>query len=130
MPSRKQRRRREKLQRHEWELVQIDEEGNETPLEREERTQRESGTTKTSAKTRGRRPVREVKPPSWTRSAKRAGLFAPLLFIFITFTGGKHPIALPQRLGISLLYAAAFVPMFFLVDRWAYRTYQRRIRGG
>jgi len=130
MPSRKQRRRREKLQRHEWELVQIDEEGNETPLEREERTQRESGTTKTSAKTRGRRPVREVKPPSWTRSAKRAGLFAPLLFIFITFTGGKHQIALPQRLGISLLYAAAFVPMFFLVDRWAYRTYQRRIRGG
>jgi hypothetical protein len=130
MPSRKQRRRREKLQRHVWELVQIDEEGNETPLEREERTQRESRTAKTSAKTRGRRPVREVKPPSWTRSAKRAGLFAPLLFIFITFTGGKHPIALPQRLGISLLYAAAFVPMFFLVDRWAYRTYQRRIRGG
>ena len=33
MPSRKQRRRREKLKRHEWEYVQLDEEGNEVPLE-------------------------------------------------------------------------------------------------
>ncbi len=32
MPSRKQRRRREKLKRHDWEYVQLDEEGNEVPV--------------------------------------------------------------------------------------------------
>ena len=33
------------------------------------------------------------------------------------------------RLGISLLYAVVFVPMFFFVDRLAYRGYKRRIGG-
>ena len=33
MSSRKQRRRREKAQRHEWEFVAVDEEGNESPVE-------------------------------------------------------------------------------------------------
>jgi len=123
MPSKKQRRRREKLKRHEWEYVQLDEEGNETPLEPEE--VKKAATNGKPAATRARRPVREVKPPSWNRSIKRALLFVPFLYIFLSF--GKHAPAVLTRVGISVLYAVVFIPMFFFVDRMAYRTYQRRL---
>ena len=127
MPSKKQRRRREKLQRHEWELVQIDEEGNESPIETVPRAEKKKeSAAKTSS--RSRRPIREVKPPSWRRSATRALLFAPLLYIFLSL--GKHAPPVITRLGIAVLYAAVFVPMFFLVDRFAYRAYRRRVGDG
>ena len=131
MSSKKQRRRREKLQRHEWEYIQVDEEGNETPLEPTElKKAQTNGKPKAAAaqRQRSRRPLREPKPPSWERSAKRAALFVPFLFIFLSIQ--KHPLPIPSRLGISLLYAAVFVPMFFLVDRMAFRAYQRRIERG
>ena len=123
MPSKKQRRRRDKLKRHEWEFVQLDEEGNEVAVEPAE-VKKATANGKPAA-TRGRRPVREVKPPSWRRSIKRAVIFVPLLFVFLGF--GKHAPALLTRAGISVLYAAVFVPMFFFVDRIAYRAYQRRL---
>jgi|SRR5579872_2760857 len=128
MPSRKQRRRREKLQRHEWELVHIDEEGNETIVDAPETNKEERPRGRAKAtRSRSRRPVREVKPPSWTRAAKRAALFAPLLYLFLSF--GKHAPPVLTRVGISVLYAAVFVPMFFFVDRMAYRAYRRRVGG-
>jgi hypothetical protein len=127
MPSKKQRRRREKLQRHEYELVQIDPDGNETPVEVAPRAEKKKESTAKSA-SRSRRPIREVKPPSWRRSGTRALLFAPLLYIFLSF--GKHPPPVITRLGIAALYAAVFVPMFFLVDRFAYRAYRKRVGGG
>ena len=123
MPSKKQRRRREKLKRHEWEYVQLDEEGNETPVEPEQI--KKAATNGKPAAARARRPIREVKPPSWKRSGKRAVLFVPFLLIFLSI--GKNPPPLPTRIGISVLYAAVFIPMFFFVDRMAYRTYQRRL---
>jgi hypothetical protein len=123
MPSRKQRRRREKLKRHEWEYVQLDEEGNEVPLTPAELKKAERNGKPTA--TRTRRPLREVKPPSWQRSIKRALIFVPFLFIFLSL--GKDAPALPTRLGISILYAAVFIPMFFFVDRLAYRAYRRRL---
>ncbi len=124
MPSRKQRRRRAKQLRHEYEYVVVDEEGNEVPLESAELKKQE---TPAKERPRGARPLRAVKPPSWSRSAKRAALFAPLLYIFLSI--GKHPPPLAARLGIALLYAAVFVPMFFFVDRLAYRAYRRRLGG-
>jgi hypothetical protein len=124
MPSRKQRRRREKLKRHEWEFVELDEEGNETPLEPAElkKPERKNGKP---ASARARRPVREVKPPSWQRAAKRALLFVPVLFILLSL--GKNVPPLPTRIGVSILYTAVFIPMFFFVDRMAYRAYRRRL---
>jgi hypothetical protein len=123
MPSKKQRRRREKLKRHEWEYVQLDEEGNEIPLEPAQ-LKKTAANGKPAAK-RDRRPVREVKPPSWNRSIKRALIFVPFLYIFLSL--GKHAPAVITRVGISVLYAAVFIPMFFFVDRIAYRAYQRRL---
>ncbi len=133
MATKKQRRRREKLKRHEWELVEIDEEGNETPVETTELTKtelkkRETNSNERATRPRGGRPIRAVKPPSWSRSAKRAGLFAPLLYVFLSI--GKNPPPIATRLGIAVLYAAVFVPMFFFVDRMTYRAYQRRRGGG
>jgi hypothetical protein len=122
MPSKKQRRRREKLKRHEWEYVQLDEEGNEVPLEPAQLKKADLN-GKPSAP-RSRRPVREVKPPSWNRAIKRALIFVPFLYIFLSL--GKNAPSVPARLGISILYAAVFIPMFFFVDRIAYRAYKRR----
>jgi hypothetical protein len=127
MPSKKQRRRREKLKRHEWEYVQLDEEGNEIPLEQAQLKKTEVNGKPAAAK-RARRPVREVKAPSWNRSAKRALLFVPFLYIFLSL--GKSAPPVPTRIGVSVLYAAVFIPMFFFVDRMAYRAYQRRLGQG
>jgi hypothetical protein len=51
MPSRKVRRRRQKLQRHEYEYVVETEEGEEIPLERP--TEREKGTDERAGKVSG-----------------------------------------------------------------------------
>jgi hypothetical protein len=123
MPSKKQRRRREKLQRHEWEYVQLDEEGNEVPLEPAQL--KKADVNGKPAATRARRPLRDVKPPSWNRAFKRALLFVPFLYIFLSL--GKNAPPVLTRIGISVLYAVVFVPMFFFVDRMAYRAHQRRL---
>jgi hypothetical protein len=123
MPSKKQRRRQQKLKRHEWEYVQLDEEGNEVPLEPAQ--VKKAAPNGKPAATRARRPVREVKPPSWNRAIKRAAIFVPFLYIFLSL--GKNAPPVLTRVGISVLYAAVFIPMFFFVDRLAYRAYQRRL---
>jgi hypothetical protein len=126
MPSKKQRRRREKLKRHEWEYVQLDEEGNEVPVEPAQLKKAELNGK--PAATRARRPIREVKPPSWNRAAKRALLFVPFLYIFLSL--GKNAPPVLTRVGISVLYSVVFVPMFFFVDRIGYRAYRRRLDRG
>ncbi len=132
MPTRKQRRRREKDFRHDVRVFEVDEEGNEVPIS-ELRTQatakpkpaangRKGGST---AGGRRGRPPREVPPPSWERAIKRGGLMGGgmlLIFLFVLRSGG-----LAQRLSIGIFYAAAFVPLTYFVDRTAYRTYQRRL---
>ena len=128
MSSKKQKRRREKLQRHEWEYVEIDGEGNESPVE-PVKPKKAQATQQTKAKTQAkgtprRRPTREVKPPSWSRALKRGALFVPFLYIFLTAL--QHVDPLPAG-GVSLLYSAVFIPMFFFVDRMAYRAYKRRL---
>ena len=130
MPSRKQRRRREKLQRHEWEFVQYDEEGNEVaveapPAKKDKPKQTQAKQSNGKPTSRSGRPIREVKPPDWKRAMKRALLFVPFLFIFLSL--GKNPPSIPVRVVISAAYSAIFVPMFYFVDRVAYRAYKRRI---
>ena len=54
-------------------------------------------------------------------------IFVPFLYIFLSI--GKNAAAGAGAVGISLLYAVVFMPMFFFVDRMAYRAYQRRLGG-
>jgi hypothetical protein len=130
MPTRKQRRRRQKEMRHEYEYVYVDGEGRELEVEPEEPTSRREGrnpkrdTKQTAQKGRGGRPVREVSPPSWSRVAKRALLFGPLIFLAFSLINTSQPVL--SRLAVTVVYTAFFVPFMYLMDRAMYRSYLRR----
>jgi hypothetical protein len=131
MASRKQRRRRAKDRRHEYEYVYVDEEGHEVeppPEEADRQRARDGKNGRNGAKVaraKGRSgPIREVKPPDWKRSVKRAALFLPLFFIVFSLVNKKMPVE--TRLVSSLAYSALFVPLTYWMDRMAYRTYLRR----
>jgi len=126
MPSKKQRRRREKSFRHEYEYVLLDEEGNEVPAEPTELRKKEE---RPKAARRGARParaVRTVQPASWQRVAKRGLLFAPVMFIMVTILGGSK-LTTVGKITQTLLLLAFFLPFSYLMDTFAYRTYRKRI---
>jgi hypothetical protein len=124
MPSKKQRRRREKLRRHEWEEVLIDEDGNEIVIEPSEARKKE--TPAKARATRPGRPIREVQPPSWQRVAKRAALFAPVMFIMVTIISGAK-LTMGAKVVQTLMLLAFFLPFSYLMDTFAYKTYRKRI---
>jgi hypothetical protein len=130
MPTRKQRRRRQKGLRHEYEYVYVDEEGRELevdPDEADDRSPRRNGkrdTKRPAQKSRQGRPVRPVAPPSWRRVGKRALLFGPLIFVAFSAINSGQPIV--GRLAVSAIYTAFFVPLMYLMDRAMYRSYLRR----
>lgn len=132
MPSRKQRRRRAKERRHEYEIVYVDEEGREVeppPEEVEQRPARDNGKPAAKAKPKagakkgtkagGARPV---PPPSWQRVAKRAAIFAPFMAVTLYLLGGRSWAVLVQTVWLLLL----FIPFSYLVDRMMYRRYLRQ----
>ncbi len=83
MPSRKVRRRRAKLQRHEYEYVVETPEGEEVPLERP--TERERGGDGKGKKDRGPadKRGREIPKPTFQRVLRRSAIFAPLLLVVV-----------------------------------------------
>lgn len=131
MPTRKQRRRRQKGLRHEYEYVYVDDEGHEVDVdaaEPEPKASRRNGTRDAkrpaARKGSGAKPVREVKPPSWSRVGRRALVFGPL--IFIAFSVLNKNQAVLGRLAVAAVYTAFFVPFMYLMDRAMYRSYLRR----
>jgi len=130
MASRKQRRRRAKDRRHDYEYVYLDEEGKETepPEEAAEpsrgRDGKEGRNGAKGARAKSGAAIREVKPPAWGRSIRRAALFLPLFFIVFTLVNKSMPVA--TRVLSSVAYSALFVPLTYMMDRMAYRTYLRR----
>jgi hypothetical protein len=134
MPSRKQRRRRQKERRHEYEFVYVDDEGQEVeadsveletaPSKEDRRNGKSAQKQKGSQKRQGGRPPRKVDPPSWGRVARRALIFAPLIFVAFSFLSQNQ--SLQARLLLTALYTAFFVPFMYLMDRTMYRTYLKR----
>jgi hypothetical protein len=138
MPSRKQRKRRQKELRHEYEFVVVDEEGHEVEVDPEElraqRAEKErpakasatsaNGRPKAGARDARGRPVREVKPPSWQRTWKRAGAFTAVMFLALSFLA--HGGSLAGRLALTLGYGVLFVPFLYLMDRMQYNQYLKR----
>jgi hypothetical protein len=129
MPTRKQRRRRDKTFRHEYDLVVYDEEGNEVTVAAPElRKEKEKDSPKRNApqKRGGRtaRPIREVEPASWRRALRRGGLMGGVMMLIVLFFFQDMPLA--SRIGLGVIYAAAFVPFTYWIDRIAYRNYLRR----
>jgi hypothetical protein len=132
MPSRKQRRRRDKTFRHEYGFVTVDEEGNEVAIDppRERRDRPDAGKGKGKAKAaakpgrRGGRHDREPPLPSWRRSARRGTVWGGVMIVVIVLFFKEQ--SLGARLAIGLLYALLFIPLTYWIDRFAYRNWQRR----
>lgn len=135
MPTRKQRRRRQKELRHEYEYVYVDAEGHEVDVEeddREPKGSRRNGSSATAAKPKAQakkngkpsRSGRVVQPPSWSRVAKRALIFGPLIFIAFSVLNKSQPLL--GRLAIAAVYTGFFIPFMYLMDRALYRSYLRR----
>jgi len=121
VPSRKQRRRRDKTFRHEYGLVTTDDEGNEVEVASTE-LRKEKDAPKGKPQSRGggsKRPVREVPPPSWRRAVRRGGLMGGFLLVVMTFALHASPV-------IAVVYAAMLIPFTYAIDRFSYRTYLRR----
>ena len=130
VPSRKQRRRRQKLQRHEYEYVVETEEG-EVPLERLRDADDGEGVAKDGRATRPAasglvdRRGRPIEKPTLRRVLRRAAIFGPILAIFVYLTAG-------DRLNTSgvvvnaLVLIAFFIPFSYFVDLMVYRLMLRR----
>ncbi|HEY4349569.1 MAG TPA: hypothetical protein VGM80_18470 [Gaiellaceae bacterium] len=138
MATRKQRARRAKTFRHDYALVDTDEEGNEIELRATELRAKKQGDSKPAGKSPGKpasgrmsgarskrsgstadRPLREPRPPSWERALKRGliwGLVAGAVATFIL----HGPIV------IAALYAIMFVPLTYWTDSFAYKRFERK----
>ena len=129
MPTRKQRRRRRKELRHDYEFVYVDEEGREVevgeiPDQTPKRDARRNGKRDAKPARGGDRPARKIDPPSWKRVLRRVLIFAPL--IFLAFGVLDHRRDLLGKLALTAVYTALFVPFMYLMDRAMYRAYLRR----
>jgi hypothetical protein len=123
MPSRKQRRRRAKERRHEWEEVWVDAEGNEIepPPEGETSSRAQK---RAAAPARRQAGMRNVQPPSWRRVGKRALIFAPLMFLTVSFLSSELSVA--QKILQTSFLLAFFLPFSYAMDALMYRMYVRR----
>jgi hypothetical protein len=125
MPSRKQRRRRQKDRRHEWEYVYVDDAGHEVEAPDEEsplsRNGKRAAQQPRKTKAGG---MRDVQPPSWRRVGKRGLIFAPLMFLTVTFLSGNLTVA--QRLVNTVFLLAFFLPFSYAIDALMYRMYKKR----
>jgi hypothetical protein len=129
MPSRKQRRRRQKLQRHEYEYVVETEEG-EIPLEQLREDDGE-GHPRRDRTAKGRsdsvvdRRGRPVQKPTLGRVFRRAAIFGPVLavFVYLTGRGELSPAGIAFN---TVVLLAFFIPFSYLVDVLVYRAVLRR----
>src|SRR5215210_4393961 len=122
MPNRKQRKRRQKDRRHEWEYVYVDDSGQEVEVAEDEPISRNG---KRSHRPRPAQSAgREVHPPSWRRVAKRGLIFAPLMFLTVTFLSGNLTTA--QRVVNTVFLLAFFLPFSYAMDALMYRMYKKR----
>jgi hypothetical protein len=123
MPSRKQRRRRQKERRHDWEEVWVDDEGNEVEAPPEDREISSNG-KRAAVAPRRQRGGRQVQPPSWRRVGKRGLIFAPIMFLTVTFIGAELTIG--QKLFQTAFLLAFFLPFSYAIDALMYRMFVKR----
>jgi hypothetical protein len=125
VPTRKQRRRRQKDRRHEYEYVYLDEEGREVdPAVAEEPLSRNGSRQQAKPQRAGGRPVRQVEPPSWRRVLKRGLLFAPLMFILISFL--TPDLSTAQKIQQTAFLMLIFIPFSYVMDSMTFRMLKKR----
>lgn len=128
MPTKKQRRRREKSFRHEYDFVVEDDEGNEVTVDtserKAERAEKQKATAKPAGGQKRGRLNREPPEPSWDRAMRRGGVMGGLMLLAFLFLFKNAPIGI--RVAWGVFYAAAFIPLTYFIDRTAYRSYLKR----
>ena len=130
MPTRKQRRRQQKERRHEYEFVYVDDEGHEVEVDPAElKAERSAKPSRKDATRRqpARRPRRPVQPPSFNRVLKRGLLFAPVMYLTLSLIGGGNNLTVAGRVLQTAMLLAFFLPFSYVMDKLAWRTYQRRL---
>ena len=128
MATKKQQRRRQKLQRHEYEEVYVDDEGNVLPPEEAEELAVASPSRKPERTAKERpttRAGRTLEPPSWRKTAKRGLLFFPLMLITVMLLGRE--LTLAQQIFQTIVLMGFFLPFSYFMDSMMWRSYQRRI---
>jgi len=138
MPTRKQRRRREKSFRHDYEFVLVDDEGNEVAVE-ESPAKRDAAQKPAASKAQATTPQRRkgaastrsgrvVQPASWRRVGKRGAIFAPLMFAVVSILDNRlGPAAHAAQTAFLLAF---FLPFSYVMDTIAYRMYVKRTGAG
>jgi hypothetical protein len=139
MATQKQRRRRAKEKRHDYDLVYVDEDGVEQPVERDDAPRKPPGrfgkgtavtkTQKTSPADKGRRRGRVVQPPSWRKVLRRGAIFAPIFFATVMLLGGGK-ISVAGAIFQSALLISVFIPFSYFMDRVVWRQQQKRLNRG
>jgi hypothetical protein len=130
MATQKQRRRRAKEKRHDYDLVEIDSEGNETVLTASEL--KTGAPTKSQAKIQPKGGAKQrsgrgtPQPPSWGRVAKRGAIFAPI-FLATVLLLGQGRISFPGAILQTLFLLAIFVPFSYFMDRLVWRSHEKRL---
>ena len=128
MPSRKQRRRQQKLQRHEYEEVYVDAEGNELDPEVAQELVASTKPARAAKADRSRpaqRGARTIEPPSWRRTGRRGLLFFPLMLVTVMLLGSE--LTLATQIVQTIVLMAFFLPFSYLMDSMVWRSYQRRV---
>jgi hypothetical protein len=124
VPSRKQRRKREKLQRHEYEYVIETEEGEEIPVESPRAVEAAGNGKAPKSKEPVDRKGKPVPKPSLRRVLRRTAIFAPLIAVFVYWTAPDASVA-ALVFNVALLLAF-FMPFSYVVDAFVYRMLLRR----
>ena len=128
MATKKQQRRRQKLKRHDYEEVYVDEEGNVLPPEEAEEVAVKSPARKTDRKPNDRpttRGGRTLEPPSWRKTVKRGLLFFPLMLITVMLLG--KDLTLAQQVFQTVALMGFFLPFSYFMDSMMWRSHQRRM---
>jgi hypothetical protein len=115
MATKKQRRRRAKEQRHDY--VWVDDEGNE--VEPDGTPPAETKAAKSTS-----RFERDPQAPSWGRTLRRGAIFAPIMFGTVFLLSPDLPTS--TKITQTLLIVAIFIPFSYFIDRFFYRSFQRR----
>jgi len=125
--TKKQQRRRQKLKRHDYEDVYVDEEGN--VLEADQAEELVGTTTARKADRPKDRPTtrsgRALEPPSWRKTGRRGLLFFPLMLITVMLLG--RDLTLVQQVFQTIVLMCFFLPFSYFMDSMMWRSYERRV---
>jgi hypothetical protein len=124
--TRKQRRRREKEKRHEYEVVYLDSEGNEVEPDVEGALDPKKPKGSNGSQGKSGRAGREPQPPSWQRAIRRGALFLPFIlgFVYLTNRNNASPGGI---LAVILLFTVMVIPLGYYTDYFVWRSHQKRL---